>query len=90
MRFDFMDLLDRFTQAVEACDGQALAGLFAPDGVYDDTFYGAFTGRDAIADMLENRFWGDADAFLWDMYEPVFDTARNLGYARQPGTARRL
>ena len=82
MRFDFMDLLDRFTQAVEAGDGQALAGLFAPGGVYDDTFYGAFTGRDAIADMLENRFWGDADTFLWDMFEPVFDAARNLGYAR--------
>ncbi|CAN0586656.1 unnamed protein product, partial [Laminaria digitata] len=31
---------------------------------------------------LENRFWGDADGFLWDMYEPVFDTARSLGYAR--------
>jgi len=82
MRFDFTDLLNRFTRAVEAGDGQALAGLFAPDGVYDDTFYGAFAGRDAIADMLENRFWGDADAFLWDMYEPVFDPARNLGYAR--------
>ena len=82
MRFDFMDLLDRFTQAVEAGDGQALASLFAPDGVYDDTFYGAFAGRDAIAEMLEKRFWGDANAFLWDMYEPVFDTARNLGYAR--------
>lgn len=82
MRFDFTDLLNRFTRAVEAGDGAALASLFTPGGVYDDTFYGAFEGRNAIADMLENRFWGDAEAFLWDMYEPVFDTDRNLGYAR--------
>lgn len=82
MSFEFTDLLDRFTGAVEAGDGNALADLFTPDGVYDDTFYGAFRGRGAIADMLENRFWGDAAAFQWDMYEPVFDTDRQLGYTR--------
>ena len=82
MSFDFTDLLDRFAGAVEAGDGTALAVLFTPDGVYDDTFYGAFKGHDAIADMLENRFWGDAEAFKWDMYEPVFDSMENLGYAR--------
>ena len=82
MSFEFTDLLDRFTGAVEAGDGKALADLFTPDGVYDDTFYGAFEGRDAVTDMLENRFWGDAEAFKWDMYEPVFDPDRNLGYAR--------
>lgn len=82
MNFEFTDLLDRFTQAVEAGDGNALAALFTPGGVYDDTFYGAFEGHNAIVDMLENRFWGDAEAFLWDMYEPVFDARQNLGYAR--------
>ncbi|MBT6284672.1 MAG: nuclear transport factor 2 family protein [Rhodospirillaceae bacterium] len=82
MRFDFTDLLDRFTSAVEAADGNALAGLFTANGSYDDTFYGTFHGHDAIADMLENRFWGDAEAFQWDMYEPVFDNTLNLGYAR--------
>lgn len=82
MNFDFASLLDRFTGAVEAGDGNALADLFTPAGVYDDTFYGAFEGRAAIVDMIENRFWGDAEAFQWDMYEPVFDTGRNLGYAR--------
>lgn len=82
MRFEFTDLLNRFTGAVEAGDGNALADIFTPDGVYDDTFYGAFEGRDGIADMLENRFWGDAEAFLWDMYEPVYDVGQNIGYAR--------
>ena len=82
MNFDFTNLLDRFTGAVEACDGRALSDLFTPDGVYDDTFYGAFVGRAAIIDMLENRFWGDAEAFKWDMHEPVFDGGRDLGYSR--------
>jgi len=78
----FPDLLKRFTAAVEAGDGTALADLFTTDGTYDDTFYGLFRGHHAIADMLENRFWGDAEAFMWDMFEPVFDTGRQIGYAR--------
>ena len=49
----FPDLLARFTGAVEAGDGAALAALFTDDGVYHDTFYGAFQGREAIRDMLE-------------------------------------
>jgi ketosteroid isomerase-like protein len=73
-------LLAKFTAAVEAGDGKALAALFTPDGVYHDTFYGAFHGRDAICDMLENHFWRDAKAFRWDMKEPLFQG--DLGYAR--------
>ncbi len=75
----FTDLLARFTAAVEAGDGQALAATFTEDGVYHDTFYGAFAGREAIADMLENRFWRDAEAFRWDMKEPV--AVGDIGYA---------
>lgn len=82
MSFNFTNFLDHFTEAVEAGDGRALASLFKPDGTYHDTFYGAFQGHDAIADMLENRFWGDANAFLWDMHDPVFEASHNLGYAR--------
>jgi ketosteroid isomerase-like protein len=75
----FNDLLNRFTDAVEQGDGQALAALFTDDGIYQDTFYGAFHGRDGIADMLENHFWRDAKAFRWDMREPVFQG--EIGYA---------
>ncbi len=67
----FQALLDRFTAAVEAGDGAALAELFTENGVYHDTFYGEFQGRQAIQDMLENHFWRDAKAFRWDMKEPV-------------------
>ncbi len=76
----FADLLTRFTAAVEAGDGPALAALFTEDGVYHDTFYGKFQGRDAIADMLENHFWRDAQAFRWDMQEPL--AQGDLGYAQ--------
>lgn len=79
MAFDFEDLLTRFTDAVESADGAALGGLFHPDGIYTDTFYGAFTGPDAIADMLNNYFHRDAENFRWDMFDPVFQDGR--GYA---------
>ena len=79
MAADFADLLTRFTGAVEAGDGAALGALFRSDGTYADTFYGAFTGPDAIADMLDNYFHRDAERFRWDMFDPVFDG--KLGYA---------
>lgn len=78
----FTSLLTRFTGAVEGADGAALAALFTDDGIYHDTFYGSFQGRMAIADMLDNRFWGDAKAFRWDMFEPVYDAVAGIGYAR--------
>ena len=77
---DFESVLRRFTAAVEAGDGRALAALFTPDGVYEDRFYGAKAGRGAIADMLEKEFWGHAEGFRWRMFEPVCDGT--FGYAR--------
>ena len=80
MTFEFEDLLDRFTSAVEAGDGTALGEVFAADGTYVDTFYGPFTGQAAIRDMLENRFWRDGEGFFWDMRDPLCDGRQ--GYAR--------
>ncbi|MBM3487605.1 MAG: nuclear transport factor 2 family protein [Alphaproteobacteria bacterium] len=79
MAADFASLLARFTAAVEAADGAALAALFTEDGLYDDTFYGAFRGRAAIRAMLEDHFWRDGTAFRWDMRDPVSDG--RTGYA---------
>jgi ketosteroid isomerase-like protein len=76
----FAALLHRFTASVEAGDGAAFAALFAADGEYHDVFYGAFRGRAAIADMLENHFWRDAKGFRWETAEPVSDG--ETGYAR--------
>ena len=76
----FEGTLAAFTAAVEAGDGRGLAAVFSEDGIYHDTFYGEFRGRDAIADMLEKHFWRDADSFRWDMLEPA--RAGNVGYAR--------
>ena len=80
MAVHFEAVLERFTAAVEAGDGEALASLFTPDGTYVDRFYGAKTGREAIAGMLEREFWGHAEGFTWRMFEPVCDGA--YGYAR--------
>jgi hypothetical protein len=76
----FARLLHRFTAACEAGDGQAFARTFTGDGEYHDVFYGVFKGRAAIADMLENYFWRDAEGFRWEMLEAVDDG--RTGYAR--------
>lgn len=76
---DFEEMLKEFSAAVEAGDGKRLGALFTEDGVYHDTFYGEFTGREAIAGMLERHFWRDAEDFRWAMRHPVSD-GRN-GYA---------
>lgn len=76
---DFAALTKDFCHA--ACTGGAeLAKLFTEDGVYHDGFYGAFDGRAAITDMIDNHFQRDAEDFVWEMYEPAL--AGDLGYAR--------
>jgi hypothetical protein len=50
----FPDLLTAFAAAVEANDGEGLASLFTEDGTYEDGFFGAHTGRPAIAVMLRS------------------------------------
>lgn len=76
---DFNQLIEAFTHAVEARDGTRLAGLFTGTGVYHDTFYGEFEGREAIRAMLEERFHRDAEHFLWEMEKAVCDG--ETGYA---------
>ena len=76
----FVALLDAFAAAAVAGDGARFAALFTEDGRYHDVFYGTFDGRDAIADMLENRFHRDAENFRWDMHDPARDG--DMGYAR--------
>jgi len=70
---DFPAILKEFTAAVEAGDGQRLGALFTAGGTYHDTFYGLFKGPAEIADMLEKRFWKDAESFRWRMRHPVCD-----------------
>lgn len=76
----FPELLAEFSAAVAAGDGGRFARCFAGDAEYHDVFYGTFRGRDAIADMLENRFHRDGGNYEWQMIEPVSDG--RTGYAR--------
>jgi ketosteroid isomerase-like protein len=69
-------LLKAFCSAVERRDGKAFAGLFTPDGVYHDVFYGAFAGRAKIAEMIDDWFYRTATDFRWDMHDPVSDGER--------------
>jgi limonene-1,2-epoxide hydrolase len=80
MQQSFRVILDAFTAAVEAGDGARFSALFTEDGIYDDVFYGEYHGREAIAQMLEGRFYRDGENFLWRMFDPVDNGT--TGYAR--------
>ena len=41
--------------------------------MYHDVFYGAFAGRERIAELIDVWFYKDADHFRWDMVDTVFD-----------------
>ena len=75
----FAALLKTFADAVQANDGQRLAMLFMPDGVYTDGFFGSHAGRAAIAAMLQ-RFHDTGSDYFWEFVDPVTDGA--IGYAR--------
>ena len=77
---DFGALMAKMTGAAVSGDGAAVAECFAPNGTYHDAFYGAFTGHEAIRDMIENYFHRDAASFRWDLHDPVSDG--RVGYVR--------
>ncbi len=77
---DFKALLQRFTQAAEAGDGEALSACFTPDGVYHDYIYGDHRGHADMAHMLVDLFHRDAGPdYRWEMFDPVCNG--DLGYA---------
>lgn len=76
----FGALIRRMGEAVCAADFAAAAACFTPDGVYDDDFYGRFSGRDKIARLFAERFHRDGERFRWSFHEPVSDG--EIGYAR--------
>ena len=76
---DFPALLHRFAAAVVANDGAGLAALFTEDGVYEDGFFGANQGPDAIAGMLA-KFHETGGDYRWDFFDPLSDA--RIGYAR--------
>lgn len=76
----FGSLIRRMGEAVCARDFPAAAACFTAEGVYDDDFYGRFTGREEIARLFAERFHRDGENFHWSFHEPV--TNGEIGYAR--------
>lgn len=69
---DFAALLERFTRAAEAGNGEAFAACFTEDATYHDYIYGPHTGRPAIAHMMQDVFHRDAGPdYRWEMFDPV-------------------
>ena len=77
---DATALLKEFCSAVERRDGKAFASLFTEDGIYHDVFYGAFKGREKIAEMIEDWFHRTARDFRWEMFRPVSDGTMLYAY----------
>ena len=76
----FENLLDRFTRAAEAGDGEAFAQCFTEDAVYHDYIYGDHVGRPEIAHMMSHLFHGDAGPdYRWEMFDPL--VKGDLAYA---------
>jgi limonene-1,2-epoxide hydrolase len=75
---EFSELVQRFAAAAASGNGDALADLFAPDGTYDDYFFGPNTGREAIKSMLAHFADGGRN-FRWEFFDPVRVGA--VGYA---------
>ena len=66
-------MLRALADAVARRDGAAFARLFTEDAVYHDVFYGAFAGRQRIAEMIDDFFYRTARDFRWEMFRPVSD-----------------
>ena len=77
---DTTALLKEFCGAVERRDGKAFAALFTEEGVYHDVFYGAFAGRQKIAEMIDDWFYRTARDFRWEMFRPVSDGTTLYAY----------
>jgi hypothetical protein len=75
----FHQLLDDFSACAQSNDGDRLAALFAPEGTYDDYFFGPHSGCASIKAMLA-RFHEGGENFHWSFFEPVCDG--RTGYAR--------
>ena len=73
-------MLRAFCDAVEHRNGKAFAELFTEDGVYHDVFYGAFKGREKIAEMIDDWFHRTARDFRWEMFRPVSDGTMLYAY----------
>lgn len=85
---EFEALLQRFSAAATAGNGQAFAACFTEDATYNDYIYGPHKGRQDIADMLENLFHRDAANYDWKMFDPVCngDTAYAWSLSRFTST----
>lgn len=76
---EFRQLTDRFSAAIAAGDGDALADVFTDDGTYDDYFFGPRSGRDGIKETLR-EFYVGGENFRFEFHDLLSDG--RFGYAR--------
>ncbi len=77
----FAQLLREYTASAESGDGARFAAHITDDAVYHDYIYGPHNGRADIAHMMQGLFHRDATDYRWEMFDPVYDPAKAMGYA---------
>jgi uncharacterized protein (TIGR02246 family) len=86
-RLAIMQLMSTYGPAVDSGASEAVASLFTEGGTYDSGV-GAWTGRDAIASMVEGEMHrslmaeGCAHVMAMPMVEVIGDSATAYGYSR--------
>lgn len=75
----FETITGKFAASIEANDPVGLASLFAPEGIYDDGFFGPHVGLTEIATLMR-RFHESGSDFRWEFFDHLSN--EDLGYAR--------
>lgn len=68
------DVAHRFAAAFNAHDVERVLDCFTPDAVYEDLFYGRFTGRGGLRSLFE-RMYAEGEHHEWRMIRVVDDPA---------------
>ncbi len=73
------NLVETFCRMFERKDSLAFADLFSPDGIYIDSLYGAYEGREAIRAFHE-RCHKEAEAYHFQPVTIVSDNGGNVSF----------
>lgn len=75
----FETITGKFAASIVANDAVGLASLFAPEGIYDDGFFGPHVGLTEIAKLMR-RFHESGSDFRWEFFDHLSN--EECGYAR--------
>ncbi|RTZ94062.1 MAG: hypothetical protein DSY91_00920, partial [Deltaproteobacteria bacterium] len=73
------NLVETFCRRFEQADSRAFADLFAPDGIYIDSLYGTYEGREAIRAFHE-QCHKEAEGYRFQPVTILSDNEGNISF----------